>query len=179
MLIIYIIYALILIVCFGVLYTVIATLWANVPFVPTPKRTAEAMIKEAGLKGNETVYDLGAGDARMLVQAKRMHPRINAIGYEIVFFVWLLGKIRTSVTKSEVKLHFKNSFKADLRDADCILLYMISCLMPKFRKKFDSELKPGTKVISHAFQFKDKTPVRTIDVPTRFKGVDKVYVYEW
>ncbi|MBU0458388.1 hypothetical protein KJ652_00925 [Patescibacteria group bacterium] len=158
--------------------TVIATIWASVPFVPTPRKTIDAMIKAAELKGDETVYDLGAGDGRMLIRVKKKYPNITAIGYEIVPLVWFMGWLRTFVSRSGVKLKFGNSFKADIGDADCILLYMITRLMALFAKKFDKELRPGTKVISHGFQFKDREYIKMIEVPGML-GMTRVYVYEW
>ncbi len=159
--------------------TVIGTIWAKVPFVPTPKKTNMAMIEAAGLKGSEVVYDLGAGDGRMLIRAKKKYPGIKAIGYEIVPVVWFLGRMRKTFLRSDVDLRFGDAFKADVSDADCVFLYMITSLMVKLSKKFDAELKPGTKVLSHAFQFWDKTPIKELEVPSHFGGTDRIYVYEW
>ncbi|MBU0767391.1 SAM-dependent methyltransferase [Patescibacteria group bacterium] len=159
--------------------TVIGTIWVRVPFVPTSKKTSKVMLDAADLKGDETVFDLGAGDGRLLIRAKRAYPRIKAIGYEIVPVVWFLGFIRALFSRTGVQMKFGNAFKADVSDADCIFLYLITSLMPILKEKFDRELKPGTRVISHTFSFKDVKPVRTIDVPGLLGGRSKVYVYEW
>ncbi|HCI04210.1 MAG: methyltransferase [Candidatus Peribacteraceae bacterium] len=168
-----------MLIVFAFVSTVIGTIWAKVPFVPTPKKTNLAMIEAAELKGNEVVYDLGSGDGRMLIRAKKKYPGIRATGYEIVPMVWFLGRIRKIFLRSDVDLRFGDAFKADISDADCIFLYMTTNLMVKLGKKFDKELKPGTKVISHAFQFWDKTPIKEVEVPAYFGCVDKIYVYEW
>ena len=52
-----------------VLITMLGSLWVWVPFVPTPRKVVRRMIELADLKGTETVYDLGCGDARILIEA--------------------------------------------------------------------------------------------------------------
>ena len=159
--------------------TMIGALWVRVPFVPTSHRTAQTMLNLAALRPGETLYDLGAGDARLLIYAKRQIPTIRAIGYEIVPAVWLLGKIRILLSRQDVQLRFCNALKADLRDADCIVLYLITDVMPKFAAKFQRELKPGTRVISHAFPLPGYTPMETVAVPGLCGGKSRVYVYKW
>jgi len=156
----------------------IFAIWAKVPFVPTPKRTVQAMLDEAKLKDGDTIYDLGAGDARMLIQAKRICPGIRAIGYEIVPFVWLLGRLRIWFSRVDVDLRWGNAIKKDVSDADCIVLYLITELMPKFEAKFNKELKPGVRVISHSFSFPGHEPVKKLLVPG-WLGKERVLVYEW
>ena len=176
---VYITLGLIILFIIVLVFTVVATIWARVPFVPTPKKTAKVMLDAAELQGNETVYDLGAGDGRLLIRAKREYPGITAIGYEIVPVVWFLGRMRALFSRTGVQMKFGNAFKVNVSDADCIFLYLITSLMPKLRDKFDRELKPGTRVISHTFSFKGLEPVSTIDVPGLLGGKSKVYVYEW
>ena len=75
-----------------VLITVIGSVCVLVPFVPTPKRVMRKMIEFANLKGRETVYDLGCGDARILIALMRKFPHIHAIGYELPLGIWLLQR---------------------------------------------------------------------------------------
>ena len=136
------------------------------------------MVEMADLRGKETVYDLGAGDGRLVVAAKKEHPDIRAIGIEFVPTVWALGKAYIWYSKQEVEFVCGNVLKRNVSDADCIFLYLIPGLMDKLEKKFDEELKKGTKVISYAFRFKGRTPVKKIQVPwlgsTRYLNL-----YEW
>ncbi len=164
---------------FVLVLTFVFTIWARVPFVPTPRKTAQTMLEAAHLNGNETVYDLGAGDGRLLIMAKRAYPGIRAIGFEIVPVVWLLGCMRVLLSGKKVDIRWGNALKANIGDADCIFLYLISGLMPKFEEKFVRELKPGARVISHAFPLPNRTPVNKIEVPGLMGGKSKVYVYEW
>ena len=49
-------------VLLGIVTFVLHLFILRVPYVPTPRKVVQAMVGMAGLKGGETVYDLGAGD---------------------------------------------------------------------------------------------------------------------
>ena len=178
---------LVLLAAILVLITMVTNLLLMVPYVPTPNRVIEKMLSMANLQGDETVYDLGCGDARMLTIAKKQYPNIRAIGYELSPGVWMLAKLRVLFSKQNVELHMRDFFMADMRDADVFLLYLIPTVMAKLEKKLNEEAKPGTRVISHGFQFKDKEPV-TVErcalpawhflKPKKYKG-PRIFVYEW
>lgn len=149
-----------------------------VPYVPTSSKVSRQMVDFAGLKGGETVYDLGAGDARLLIEAKRVHRGITAKGYEISPVVYLLGLYHVRRSKLPIHFSFGNFFHRDVSDADCIFLYLMPEVMGKLAEKFDRELKPGTKVISNVFRFKDRSPVGTREVEW-ISGKRKLWMYEW
>jgi hypothetical protein len=156
--------------------TFIAHLWIPVPFIPTPQRVVPRMVAMA--QEGDIVYDLGAGDARTLIAAVRSRPGIKAIGIEFVPTVWLLGQFRILLSRQPVQLRLGNILHANLRDADCIFLYLIPSLMQKLEKKFDQEVKPGTRVITYAFSFPDRTPECEEDVPW-LTGTRKLRLYVW
>ena len=161
-----------------IVITVIGQLFAMTPFVPSPGSVTKAMVETAHLKGSEIVYDLGAGDGKILIQAKKMYPAITARGYEIALGVWLLGLVRIYLSGTKVELHWRDALKQDLRDADVIFLYLMPHMIKRCAKKFDAELKSGTTVISHAFQFHDRIPDREITIP-QGKRNRRVFVYRW
>jgi hypothetical protein len=80
--------------------TTIYHLFLKVPFIPTSKYIADHMIDCAGLTGTETVFDLGAGDGRLLAYVKERHPKVKAIGCELVPTIWLWGKLYLKIKKA-------------------------------------------------------------------------------
>lgn len=148
-----------------------------VPYVPTPWPIVSTMVKMADLRGDETVYDLGAGDARLLSIALQRHPRITAKGFEIIPTVWALGKLRLWVRKQKAVYRCRDFFGQNLADADVIFLYLIPSAMKSLEQKLDHELSPGTRVISHSFRFPGKTPVRQQVVGQRRPKT--IYEYRW
>lgn len=153
-------------------------MYTGVPYVPTPPNVVEAMITAARIKPKETVVDLGAGDARLLIAAKTAVPSIKARGCELAPTIWLLAKLRIWLAVKDVSLRIGDAFYQDIRDADVVFLYMMPEVLRKLEPKFTKELKKGARVVSHAFKFKNREPVRTVKVPGRFRD-RTVLVYQW
>jgi len=173
-----IVLGLIILLILAIVITAVCALWSRVPYVPTSKKIARTMIHEAALRKGEVVYDLGAGDGRLLIGAKRAEPTITAKGYELVPVVWLFAKMWILLSRVDVDIRWGNALSKDVRDADCIFLYLIPSVMKKLGQKFDRELRPGTRVISHAFTFPGKTPVREVVIQKPY-GETKLYIYKW
>lgn len=162
----------------GLVVTVFYTLIIRVPFIPTPRHIAKAMIELVLWKGDEILIDLGAGDGSLLVAAKKAHPNITAIGVEIVPTVWGYGFVRLCVMRSGVQLKLGSLFNQDVSKADVVFLYLFPELMEKIAKKFDAELRPGTWVVAQTFGFKGKRAEREIRLP-RLGSMVSVYLYKW
>lgn len=167
-----------LLVTIAVLLTGMSHVFVGAPYVPTPRVVMRAMLELAALRGDEVVYDLGAGDARFLLEAVRRHPGIRAEGWEIVPTVWLLGRLRIWWAGLPVQLHRANALRAPLGDADVIFLYLTPPLMAELGVRFAAQLRPGTLVVSHCFTLPGKEPVQTRQV--RAWGRDKtLYLYRY
>lgn len=136
------------------------------------------MIDLAALQGTETIIDLGAGDGRLLIEAKKRYPGITASGWEIVPTVWAIGVCRMFLSRQRVQLHLGDALKADVRDADVVFLYLFPSLLDHLVKRFDRELKPGTRVISHTFKLPGKTPVAEKRV-AGYMGETSIFLYQW
>jgi hypothetical protein len=174
----YIFLCLVVLLCVALVGTVVMHLLTGVPYVPTPRRVAEAMIRLSELKDGERVADLGAGDARVLIAAKRMFPGITAEGCELVPTIWLIGILNIALSRWKVRLSLSDVKTFDVRDADVVLLYLMPEMLAKLEPKFDRELKPGTRVVSRSFRF----PTRQIAAEREmegFGGKSKLYLYRW
>ncbi len=167
------------VVIFGIALTFLIHLWWGVPYVPTPMPIVRAMVQAAKLQPGETVYDLGAGDARLLIEAKRSQSGIRAVGFEVVPTIWLLGILRIVLSRVRVNFRCRSLFAQNLSDADVIFLYLSPSMMKRLEQKFDAELAPGTRVISNGFFFKGREPRETIHTPVFLWGKQRVFVYVW
>ncbi len=163
---------------FLLLITVLMNLWIGVPSVPTPMPIVRAMIDLADLKEHETIVDLGAGDGRLLIEAKRQFPGICARGWEIIPTVWLMGIFRMIMFRTRVKLFCGDALKADVSDADVVFLYLFPPLLQKLVDCFDRDLKPGTRVLSHTFRLPGKTPISDRKVKG-YMGETSIFLYQW
>ena len=162
----------------GIVVMAVSAIFLKAPYVPTPLSVAQKMVKIEDLKGTEVVYDLGAGDGRLLIEALHIHPELKAYGSELSPLVCFWGKMKIMLSGTKADLRMKNLFEEDLRNADCIFLYLMPGIMEKLLKKFDEELRPGTKIVSYAFTLRGLTPSKTEEVPW-IQGKKEILLYEW
>jgi hypothetical protein len=66
-----------------------------------------------------------------------------------------------------VKFIEQDLFKTDLKEASVVTLYLLPEVNLRLRPKLLSELKPGTRVVSHAFDMGDWKPDQTVQVEGR------------
>lgn len=158
------------------LATAMVNLFFRVPFVPSKMASVKKMVKIAKLKKNEVVYDLGCGDARLLIEAKKKQ-NIEAKGFETAPIPFLLANLQKWYQNSKIKLYFSNFFKANLKDADVIFCYLGPEVMNQLYVKFKKECKKGTRIISNTFRISSLKPVKIWQKDEERK-IPTIYVYE-
>lgn len=146
------------------------------PFVPTEMRQVRRMLKAANIKKGQVVYDLGSGDGRLVHTAAREYGA-RAIGYEFSPLVWLWSKFLSLFWKSNAELRYGNFWKADLRDADVIVCYLLPDSMQRMKAHLMPQLKPGTLIVSHAFRMQNLEPWK--EVPRiREERLGPIWIYK-
>jgi len=139
-----------------------------VHFVPTPDAVVEAMLKLANVRKTDVVYDLGCGDGRTVIRAADQFGA-RAVGIDID--PARIEESRENARKAGVadRVAFRNEdlFEADISEATVVTLYLLNRLNLKLRPKLWKELKPGTRVVSHAFSMEDWEPDQKINVDGR------------
>ena len=123
------------------------------PFVQTPVEVAKKMIQLAALKPGQTLYDLGAGDGRLVIMAAQ-ETGAHTVGVEMRED--LVERARSEIKKlnleERVQMVHGDFFSVDLKDADAVTLYLTTSGNERLRPKLEQELKKGAKVISHDFK---------------------------
>lgn len=145
----------------------------DVIYVPTPEEVVEAMLQVANVTKNDIVYDLGCGDGRIPVTAAKKY---GARGVGIDIDPQRIKEANDNVQKNNVgdrvKIVQGDLFEQDLSPATVVTLYLLPSLNVKLMPKLMKELKPGTRVVSHAFDMGDWKPEKEMDVNGR-----KVYYW--
>ena len=153
--------------------TVAATRRPDVIYVPTPEAVVEAMLQVANVTSKDVVYDLGCGDGRIPVTAARKY---GAHGVCFDIDPERIKEANANVAKNNVgalvKVVHGDLFEQDLSGATVITLYLLPSLNVKLMPKLMKELKPGTRIVSHAFDMGDWKPEKELDVDGR-----KVYYW--
>jgi len=123
------------------------------PFVQTPVEVAKKMIQLADLKPGQTLFDLGAGDGRLVIMAAQ-ETGASAVGVEMRDD--LVERARSEIKRlsleDRVRMIHGDLFGVDLSEADVVTLYLTTSGNERLRPKLEHELKKGAKVISHDFK---------------------------
>ncbi|KAI5075769.1 hypothetical protein GOP47_0009845 [Adiantum capillus-veneris] len=143
------------------------------PFVPTPPHVARRMLQLANLRPSDLVYDLGCGDARLLIAAKVY----GAKGYGVELDSQLFREAKESVTKEQlghmISLEQRDAFEVDLTPATVLTLYLSEKgnlkLLPKMRR----ELCASARVVSFCWAIAGVKPSAT----TRVDGIN-LFLYD-
>jgi precorrin-6B methylase 2 len=128
----------------------------DVHFVPTPHEVVAAMLKVAKVGSKDVLYDLGSGDGRIVITAaKKYGTRGIGIDLDPVRIEESQRGARKAGVTDKVEFRRADLFETDLRDATVVTLYLMPTLNVRLRPKLYRELRPGSRVVSHAFDMGD------------------------
>jgi SAM-dependent methyltransferase len=128
----------------------------DVPYVPTTEKAVQEMLKLAGVKKTDVVYDLGCGDGRIVIAAAKTY---GARGVGIDINPERIKEAKENAKKAGVEnlVRFEENdlFQADFREASVVTLFLLPNINLKLRPKLQEQLKPGTRVVSNTFDMGD------------------------
>ena len=153
------------------------TIFGGGPFVPTKMKAVHKVLKAAKIEKGQRVYDIGCGDGRFVHFAAKDYGA-DSVGFELDPFVYFLAKLRQKLWKWQGIVKRGNFLKHDFSDADIIVCYLLPKTLAKYQKKFDKELKKGTRIVSYAFHIGDWEPKKLIPREKGINGVHQIWVYE-
>jgi SAM-dependent methyltransferase len=136
----------------------------DVVFVPTPYEAVDAMLKVAKVGKNDVVYDLGSGDGRIPIMAVQKYNAVRAVGIDInpERIKEAEANLKAAGLGSRVRFLNEDLFEAKISDATVVSLYLLPSLNLKLLPKLLADLKPGTRIVSHAFDMGSWKPEQTL-----------------
>jgi precorrin-6B methylase 2 len=142
----------------GLLWIVIPAFY-GLPSTPTKPDRIRKALKLANLQPGETIYDLGAGDGRVLLIAAGEFDA-KAVGIEIGPLQCALAYLRAAASgyASRIRIEWGNYFKADLRQADVVFVYATSKEILQLASHLEKQMKPGSRVVSISADFPEWRP---------------------
>ena len=148
------------------------------PYVPTPQDVVDRMLADANVTSSDTVYDLGSGDGRIVITAAKKY---GAHGVGIDIDPDRISESRSNARNAGVgdlvEFEHGDILQADVSRATVVTLYLVSSTNLKLRPVLTRQLRPGSRIVSHAFGMGDWKPEKV----DRFKdaqGDDRV-IYLW
>lgn len=145
----------------------------DVVYVPTPQARVEAMLEMASPQRGDKLYDLGCGDGRIPVTAAQKYGiRAVCVDIDPERIKEARENVRNAGVEDLVEVRQADLFEVDLSDADIVTLYLLPSLNEKLRPKLAGQLRPGARVVSHAFDMGSWVPDET-------REVEGGYLYKW
>jgi cyclopropane fatty-acyl-phospholipid synthase-like methyltransferase len=145
----------------------------DVPYVRSSNAVVDGMLKLAGVKKSDIVYDLGCGDGRIVIAAARDY---GARGVGVDINPELIQEARQAARNAHVealvKFEENDLFDADIHNATVVALYLLPNVNLRLRPKLLKELKPGARVVSHSWNMGDWKPDKQ-------ETVDGRTIYLW
>ena len=138
----------------------------DVIWVPTPQALVERMLDMAQVTPNDYVIDLGAGDGRTVITAAKRGARALGIEYNPDMVTLARRNAEQAGVSGSAQFIQGDIFKTDFSQADVLTLYLLPSLNLKLRPTI-LKMRPGTRVVSHAFTMHDWQPDQTGKVEDR------------
>ncbi|PWB69895.1 MAG: hypothetical protein C3F07_18305 [Anaerolineales bacterium] len=131
----------------------------GLPSRPTQPDRIRKALRLVDLKKGEVLFDLGAGDGRVLFIAAQEFDA-EAVGIEVgpVQCAWIRLRIFMGGLSERVRIKMKNYYKADLGAADVVFIYATSHELPKLASHLETQMKPGSRVVSISADFPEWEP---------------------
>lgn len=136
-----------------------APLSLDVPFVPTPPDVVDRMLQMADVQPSDFLIDLGAGDGRIAVAAVRDYGAKGAFGVDLnpERVQEAKANAQQAGVQDKVSFEVQDLFDTDFSKATVVSMYLLPSVNMKLRPKV-LDLKPGTRIVSHAFTMQDWEP---------------------
>jgi len=145
----------------------------EVPDVRTPPEVVVEMLRLARVGSDDVVYDLGSGDGRIVIAAAR---DFGARGVGVELDPGLVAESARNARRARVgertRFLLQDIFVADISEATVVTLYLSPDVNLRLRPKLLSQLRPGSRIVSHDFPIGDWQPTRVVN----FTGPERTHV---
>jgi SAM-dependent methyltransferase len=148
------------------------------PYVPTPQQVVDRMLELAQVTKADVIYDLGCGDGRIPITAARV---FGARGVGVDIDPQRIAEANANAKQAGVahlvSFKLQDAMTTDVSEATVVTLYLLSASNLKLRPILTRQLKPGARIVSHAFSMGDWQPDK-VDTFTDSSGGSRT-LYLW
>lgn len=149
------------------------------PYYPTPEIVVQKMLDLGELKAGEQMFDLGSGDGRIVIMAARKYKaKAAGVEFDASLARQSAQKIKTLGLGSLARVIHGDLLKQDYSSADLITVYLLPVGNEKVTPMLEKQLKKGTRIVAHDFEFTAWTPEKIVDIDDDGEGRShRLYLY--
>ncbi|HEV2866067.1 MAG TPA: class I SAM-dependent methyltransferase [Allosphingosinicella sp.] len=144
----------------------------EVPYVPTPRRVVEAMLDMAELRPDDYLIDLGSGDGRIPIMAAQRGARALGVDIDPARVAEAASAAGVAQVASRAQFRRQDLFDTPLRQASVVTMYLLPDVNMRLRPRLLTELRPGTRIVSHNYTLGDWRPDAE-------REIDASHIYLW
>ena len=152
------------------------------PYVPSPRSVVSDMLTLAEVGPKDFVIDLGSGDGRIVLTAAKV---FGASGFGVDIDPKLVREANESAkiegVADRVKFTIQDLFKTDISKATVLTMYLLPNTVNMLKDKLLTELRPGTRVLSHDYPLSGWIPEKYVQMDLEDKvaisGVTTTLIY--
>jgi len=141
------------------------------PYYPTPESIVVKMLELADLKPGERVFDLGSGDGRIVIVAvQKFHARAVGVELDKDLARQSAERIHKMGLESSAQIINGDILKQDYSSADVVTVYLLPNSNDKIQPILERQLRKGTRVVAHDFEFRGWKPDKVEDIEDDGEG---------
>ncbi len=144
----------------GFLLWLIWPIFIGAIYLPTPMSVVEKMLDIAEVGEGDVVYDLGSGDGRIILEAARRGAVAVGVEVDPIRALWSRLRAHRSPARDRISVIRGDFFKTSVAEASVVTVYQGELINNRLRSKFETELRPGARVVSFSFTFEGWEPAK-------------------
>lgn len=161
----------------GMLSIVFHTLRTGISPMPTSPRVRRQLLTLLPPEQEGTLLELGSGWGDLAFALADRCPRAHVVAYELSPLPYAFSRLRLRLApRPNLQFVREDFFRASFAEASAIVCYLFPGAMSRLAPRFSSELRPGTRILSHTFALRGWTPQHTLVVDDLYRT--PIYLYE-
>jgi 16S rRNA A1518/A1519 N6-dimethyltransferase RsmA/KsgA/DIM1 with predicted DNA glycosylase/AP lyase activity len=149
------------------------------PYYPTPETIVDEMLKLVGLKSSEKMFDLGSGDGRIVIAAAKKGADSVGVEFDEDLYKRSSAKIKSLGLEKKARIIHGDMLQQDYSSADVLTVYLLPVSNDKMRPLLEKQLKKGTRIVAHDFEFSGWNPVKIVTIEDDGEGRSHtLYLYQ-
>ena len=147
-----------------------------VPYVVLPAGAMAAVVSKLGVRDEDTVYDLGCGDGRVIAALQSVNSKARYVGVENDVVVWGLARRRLGRRARLIRGEIADT---KLNEVTRVFAYLGPKMMAELEPRFEAELPKGARVVSVQFALPTRLADEVVELPDSADHAARLYVYNY